>query len=177
MFDIFIVSKGEGSVRLMRNTVNGKVGLTEYEAVVPASEKASTRINALGGVVHTLRQLNNARDKISGIVNIYTVRLVSDAVQRGTFKYWLLDGKTSDGQELNQTELELWEEFVGLYKDMFEFINIKDVSSTSIPQNPRFRVTRDQAVLAIIASMAWDKCPEPAAVDENTVADLEEIPF
>jgi hypothetical protein len=177
MFNIFIVSRGGGAVRIMRNTVNGKVSLTEYEAVVPASEKASTRINALAGVIHTLRQLHDSRDKISGIVNIYTVRLVSDPVQRGTFKYWLLDGKTSDGQELSQTELELWEEFVGLYKDMFEFINIKDVSSTAIPKAPRFRVSREQQVLAKLASMAWDKCPEPATVDENNVADLEEIPF
>ena len=174
MFDVFVVSKGGGAVRIMRNRVNGRVTQTEYE-VLSSGETTSTRVNALGGVVHTLRQLYDARDKISGIVNIYTVRLVSDAVQRGTFKYWLLEGKTSDGREISPAELELWEEFVGLYKDMFEFINIKDISSTAIPKAPRFRVSREQAVLAKLASMAWEKCPEPAV--DDTVADLEEIPF
>lgn len=175
MFDICVVSKGAGAVRLIRG--NGKVTKTEYEAVVPASERASTRVNALGGVVHTLRQLQESRDKITGIVNIYTVGLVSDVVQRGTFKYWLLEKKTSDGQELNPAEIELWEEFLELYTELFSFVNIKDISTASIPQNPRFRVSREQQALAKLASMAWDKCPEPTAVDENTVADLEEIPF
>lgn len=173
MFDVFVVSRGGGAARIMRNRVSGKVTQTEYEEV--ASGERSTRVNALAGVVHTLRQLYDARDKISGIVNIYTVRLVSDIIQRGTFKYWLLDGKTSDGQELSQTELELWKEFLNLYTEMFAVVNIKDISSVNIPKSPRFRITRDQAVLAKLASMAWDKCPEPATV--GTVADLEEIPF
>lgn len=177
MFDVFIVSRGTGAVRIMKNKANGKITQTEYETVVPASERASTRINALGGVVHTLRQLQENRDKITGIVNIYTVGILSDVIQRGTFKYWLLEKRTSDGQELNPAEIELWEEFLELYTSLFAFVNIKDIRTASIPQNPKFRVSREQQVLAKLASMAWDKCPEPAAVDENTVADLEEIPF
>lgn len=174
MFDILIVSKGGGAVRITRNRGNGRVTQTEYETLT-SGERTSTRVNALAGVVHTLRQLQQNSDKITDIVDIYTIRLVSDAVQRGTFKYWLLKGCTSDGQELSPTELELWGEFLSLYTEMFAVVNIKDISSVNIPKSPRFRVSRDQAVLAKLASMAWDKCPEPATV--STVDDLEEIPF
>lgn len=174
MFDIFIVSKGGDSVRIMRNRVNGKVTQTEYEAVT--SGERSTRVNALAGVVHTLMQLNDSRDKISGIVDIYTVRLVSEPVQKGTFKHWLLKGCTSDGREISPAELELWGEFLRLYTSLYALVNIKDISSVSIPRNPRYRVSQEQQMLAKLASMAWDKCPEPA-VDESAVADLEEIPF
>lgn len=171
MFDILIVSKGGGALRLIRNRTSGKVTKTEYEEVA----SGATRVNALKGVVCTLEQIYDTRDKISGVVNIYTVGLVADVVQRGTFKYWLLEGKTSNGQELNPVELELWKKFVELYTKMYGFINIKNISSASVPRNPKFHVSREQQALARLASIAWDECPEPAV--ESDVADLEEIPF
>lgn len=160
MMRIYIAGRSSAVARIMLNTEKNKFTSLEYEAVVPSTVKASTRINCLAGLVHTMRQLQENKDRLKGINVIYVVGLVSDAITKGTFKYWLADGKTSNGEALHETELELWSEFAELYQDLYLNVVIKNISSATLPRNSRFAITNEMRVDDKFSKMVWDLVPE-----------------
>jgi len=160
MFRTYIVGRGENVARVMLNTEKNKYSTLMYEAVVSDSTRASTRINCLAGLVHTMRQLQEHKDKLKGVSVIYVVGMVSDAIQKGTFKYWLLDGKTSNGETLHETEIELWQQFAELYKDMYLNVVIRNISNAVLPRNSRFAITNEMRVDDKFSRMAWELVPE-----------------
>lgn len=160
MFRIYIAGRGGNTARVMFNQEKNKFSSLEYEAVVPSTVKASTRINSLAGLVHTLQQLQEHKDKMNGVSVIYIVGMVSDAITKGTFKYWLIDGKTSNGEALNETEIELWQQFAELYQDLFMNVVIRNISSATLPRNSRFAITNEMRVDDKFSKMVWDLVPE-----------------
>ena len=163
MMRIYIAGRSSAVARIMLNTEKNKFTSLEYEAVVPSTVKASTRINCLAGLVHTMRQLQENKDRLKGINVIYVVGLVSDAITKGTFKYWLADGKTSNGEELHETELELWSEFAELYQDLYLNVVIKNISSAALPRNTRFAITNEMRLDDKMSKLVWEKVPEAGA--------------
>lgn len=160
MFRIYIAGRGGNTARVMLNQEKNKFSSLEYEAVVPSTVKASTRINCLAGLVHTLQQLQEHKDKLKGVSVIYTIGMVADAIIKGTFKYWLLDGKTSNGEALHETELELWSEFAELYQDLYLNVVIRNISSAALPRNTRFAITNEMRLDDKFSKTVWDLVPE-----------------
>lgn len=164
MLRVYIPARGASVSRVVFNQDSAKFSTLEYDSVVPASVKASTRINALAGVVHTLSQFKEKG--VKGITVIFTVGLVADAIQRGTFKYWIADGKTSGGEDLHETELELWKEFASLYQELFLSVVFKNISSASLPRNSRFSITNEMRIDDKYSKLAWDKLPAVGEAEE-----------
>ena len=164
MLRVYIPARGASVSRVVFNQDSAKFSTLEYDSVVPASVKASTRINALAGVVHTLGQFKEKG--LKGIAVIFTVGLVGDAIQKGTFKYWIADGKTSGGEDLNETELELWKEFASLYHELFLSVVFKNISSASLPRNSRFSITNEMRIDDKYSKLAWDKLPAVGEAEE-----------
>lgn len=164
MLRVYIPARGASVSRVVFNQESSKFSTLEYDAVVPASVKASTRINALAGVVHTLSQFKEKG--IKGIAVVFTVGLVSDAITKGTFKYWLASGENSSGEKLNETEVELWNQFAELYSEMYLNVVIKNISSATLPRNTRFAITNEQRIDDKYSKLAWDKLPEVGEAEE-----------
>lgn len=154
---IFIVGRKDAVSRVSFDGKSAKA--QDYEAAVPASVEACTRINCLAVLTRTMEQLSTLDlSKEHEPTVVYTIGMVADAISRGTFKYWLLNaGKKLSGEALNATEMELWTKFSGLYKDMFEHIIIKNVSDCTLPKNSKFTISQDQRLDAEYAEKAWDR--------------------
>ncbi|MCY7866077.1 hypothetical protein [Bacillus atrophaeus] len=164
MLRVYIPARGASVSRVVFNQESAKFSSLEYDAVVPASVKASTRINALAGVVHTLSQFKEKG--VKGISVIFTVGLVADAIQRGTFKYWLESGENNAGEKLHETEMDLWKQFAELYQEMFLSIVFKNISSATLPRNTRFSITNEMRIDDKYSRIAWDKLPEVGEAEE-----------
>jgi hypothetical protein len=167
--NLIIVGRGGEVCRVSNNPVKGTTKLLNYDPCVPANVTGANRINCLSIVVATLQQLKEAKmDEGKDIATIYTVGLVSDMIHNGTFKYWLNGGaKKLDGSDVDEHEIALWTEFVGLYKELFMNVNFKNVSSLNPPKNLRVRLTQDQIALNKLASMAWERvAPAEPVVEE-----------
>lgn len=136
-----------------------KATAQDYTGIVGADVKGSTRINCLSVVVRTMEQL--AEKDLSNETAptlILTVGMVVDSINDGTFKYWLLGGgKKMSGEEVNDTELELWARFAELYKELYMHVTFKDVASIRIPRNPKFAVSMEQRTLNDYIEKAWDR--------------------
>lgn len=173
MLRIYIAGRNGATARVFLNAATGKFSSNEFEPVVPYSMKASTRINCLGALVYTLGELKEKKDNLKGVSAIYTVGMVADAISRGTFKYWLLDGKTSSGEELSQEEIGLWNEFTQLYMELFTNVVIKNISTASLPRTTKYMVTSEMRMDDKYSKLVWDKVPNV----EDSQEEVEDAPF
>lgn len=164
MLRVYIPARGTAVSRLVFNQASSKYAVLEYDSVVGSDVKAATRINALAGLVHTLNQFKEKG--LTGVNVIYTVGLVSDQIQRGTFKYWIAEKKTSSGEPLHETELELWEAFAEVYQDLFLNVVIKNLSSATIRRGSQFAISNEQRIDDKYAQLAWDKLPAVGEAEE-----------
>lgn len=172
--NIMVVSRGGEVCRISQNPSKGTTKKMVYEACVEPSIQGATRINCLSIIVETMRKLKEGKlEETKDIATIYTVGLVSDMVDHGTFKHWMNNGgKKLDGSAVNETELLLWGEFVTLYKELFMNLNFKNISAISIKDNARFRPTKEQIALSKLATMAWESVAEAEPVVEENADGL-----
>ena len=170
--NIIIVGRGEQVTRMVTNGKNAKA--VDYSSVVSENVSGATRINCLAVLVRTLEQLKDKKDKdgLEDVTNIYTISMVVDMVNRGTFKHWAQNSwKKNDGSNVNEVEKELWEKFSDLYIDLFWNVTIKDASTARVPRNPRYQVTQEQRALDFYVRSAWDRVkPVEPTVSENDEA-------
>jgi hypothetical protein len=159
MRTVIIVGRQNSVARIFYDSVARKASAVDYQSVVPEGTQGETRINNLAVVVRTLEQLQEkgiSEEKEPTM--IYTVGMVVDSINKGTFKYWLKNGgKKLDGTAVNTEEMDLWTRFAELYKDMFVDVAFKDVKDGAIPKNPRFQVTKQQRIDAEYIQKAWDR--------------------
>lgn len=125
------------------------------------------RIPALRAVVHSMKQI---LAKPEGISTIYAPGLVADNFARGTFKFWLMDGVTAQGNPLDKEEIDLWVEIANLYTENFAFINIRNISDLKLPKNRKYNVTAEQKTLDALVTKLWDRVPkdtQSGAIEES----------
>lgn len=74
-------------------------------------------------------------------------------ITKGTFKYWILNGKTeSTGKEIPTKELEVWKEFSRLYSQVFtnvSFTSLNFIMSKNIKYNQK-NILFTQAVIGLM---------------------------
>jgi hypothetical protein len=157
--NIVIVGRGDSVSRISYDATARKASAQDYNGIVGADVKGSTRINCLSVVVRTMEQLKEKDlSKETAPTLILTIGMVVDSINDGTFKYWILgDGKKLSGDAVNETELELWNKFAELYKDMYLYVTFKNVSNVKIPKNPRYAISMEQRALNEYAEKAWDR--------------------
>lgn len=98
----------------------------------------SARINCLSRTVDVLKQLTENKNFTENTeIKVFTIGLVADIVNKGTFKKWLRNGGVrSDGTKIPEVELQLWRDFFELFQNNFNSIEIYNVKViTSHKQN------------------------------------------
>lgn len=157
--NIVIVGRGNSVARISYDAVARKASAQDYNGIVATDVQGSTRINCLSVVVRTMEQL--AEKDLSAETTptlILTVGMVVDNINDGTFKYWVLGGgKKLSGDAVNDTELELWNRFAELYKELYLYVTFKNVADIKIPKNPRYAVSMEQRALNDYVEKAWDR--------------------
>ena len=168
--NIVIVGRGNSVARISYDAVARKASAQDYNGIVAAEVKGSTRINCLSVIVRTMEQL--AEKDLSEETNptlILTVGMVVDMINDGTFKYWVLGGgKKLSGEEVNATEIELWNKFADLYKEMYLYVTFKNVADIKIPKNPKFAISMETRALNDYVEKAWDRIKITAPEIEET---------
>jgi len=158
--NVIIVGRGNSISRLIYDPATQKASATDYTGLVNTEIKGSTRINCLSVLVRTLQQLSEKEGFLEETTPtvVYTVGMVADTINNGTFKHWLLgEGKKLNGEAVNESELELWQEFSRLYTELFSHIIIKNVADIRIPKNPRYAISMEQRILNDFVEKAWDR--------------------
>jgi hypothetical protein len=187
-----IVSRGGNTVQVRGSYKSKKYKVDTFESLASGDDISSARTNALSMVVDTIEKAKVIG--IDGIMNVYTIGLVANAAQNGTFKHWLATGTNRDGVELSAKELELWGMFADLMfdKDIGMHVNVLDVPTQNQQQrydrahnsqnqnrgrnNSRQNNQRqnpDYEFLLQITNAAWDKAEAPTA----TVAEVNDADF
>lgn len=178
MRNIIIVGRGNGLTRVTYDSTANKANAKDFTGVIDSRVGASTRINALSIVVLTMEQLFAKKeagelDAEKYPTQIFTLGLVTDMIDNGTFKFWLKSGAKSDGEAIHPDELELWAKFSELYVQMYTDLVFKNVSRLKLPKgNTRYAISNEDRILADYAEKAWDrvKIQVPDLVEEESEA-------
>lgn len=161
---IIIVGKKDFMTKKSFDMVSKKKSKLEeiVRPVVKAEVLGSTRINCLAVIVATMKKIqeNNADGEL---FVIYTLDQFISWID--TAKYWIRDGKKSDGTDVLAAEVELWKEFYTLYKEMFEDVIFKDSSKLRLPKNPKFAISEDQRAFSKELDEIWKLVNEKATTD------------
>lgn len=161
---LFIASNKNGASRIALNEKTRKFSSAVYENVGD-----SARINSLAVVVDSLKEIQEK--DVPGLHVVYAPGVMADAVTDGYFKYWLVTGTNSKGEEIAQEELALWTEFAELYQAMYTNVIVKNIKKASLPKTRRYKVTADQETDNQLQAKAWENLPkvsnETAEVSED----------
>ena len=67
-------------------------------------------------------------EKMTNIATLYVIPTLSDILINGTYKYWLLTGKNSKGQDVDQETLNAFKDFAKLWAEKGMYFTIKNIS-------------------------------------------------
>lgn len=166
-----IATKGIHSARAKVNLENKSAKMIDtYPVFAETTEKACARINALGALIAELKMIKAGlakADAVPTITNIYVIDLISNMVQNGSYKYWLLNGGVnSSNEEINEKELAMWSEFHNMHKELVDVVNIRNISTLNIPVNNRYPVTAEKRILNQYVSKCWEKVLAKVKADD-----------
>lgn len=164
MRTIIIVARGNGMTRVSYDSTTNKANAGDFTGKIPMTVLGATRMNGLALVNSTLRKLKEMKD--AGTLElettptlIWTLGMITDMIDNGTFKYWLKNGgKKNDGTPVHADEVILWNEFAELYTELYMDVTFKNVAKATIPTGrTRYPITQEQRTIAGFAEKAWDR--------------------
>ena len=86
---------------------------------------AGTRLSALRAVMDFISKADT--EKMTNIATLYVIPTLSDILINGTYKYWLLTGKNSKGQDVDQETLNAFKDFAKLWTEKGMYFTIKNI--------------------------------------------------
>lgn len=169
---IYLASKGN-------TTVGAEFDITNNRAVMLKPIQYNSNQAGLAGVrevaLYSLIETIQSTD-FTGVdrpVYMYVITALSDIIANGTYKYWILTGKKSSGEDVDPNELELWKQFHELYTQYGLYIHIKDIHKCLLPKNSRFKPDR-LALAGDTYYKALQKKLQDLGVGSSSVPGLEE---
>lgn len=129
----------------------------------------ATVVNSLYVVMNYLEKIKtevkNAEitgEEVNSIYYVTIPDILYDKISKGTYKNWVLKKSyVNSEREINQLELQLWTQFLNLYKEIFEYVEFKRLSLYNI-KKPKFNVNHIRYVNNVIT-----QCWELIAQHEN----------
>jgi hypothetical protein len=114
-------------------TVLIRLNLTEKRAVMDTydHEGVETRVSALEALISELNKFNLEENNLP--LQLFVNDHMYKNIVNGYYKYWLLTGKTQEGEKIDASELKLWEIFNDIYTMHNIKIIIKSTSEAKIP--------------------------------------------
>lgn len=149
---IFMATKKELTVGVvyMPNEMgaNNKIGKAsriptiEYKHEGIMKGFADTRLSSLTALMKVIRDTckeeedgiagGNENARLTNIVQIFVNRQLFEFINGELYKYWILTGKKSTGDEVSEHELNKLREFVALWKEKGDKFVIKDIFNCRI---------------------------------------------
>lgn len=102
---------------------------TKVELGLPAETEGSSRMNALAGVIATMKEGIPSGE---GIFLFHVNKNLYDAISTGAFKQWIATGNFKNGSKVSKEELTLWAHFVDEYANCFERVEFRNIADASI---------------------------------------------
>lgn len=123
---IFMATQGNhtSGFRVDLNTKKGKRFDYEHDGI-------ETRTSALEAVLSELNSIDLEKE-VKVPVQIFTNDHLYKNIINGYYKYWILTGKTQEGEKVEEDEIALWEMFNELYSAHNLKIIIKSTSEAKI---------------------------------------------
>lgn len=131
----------------------------------------ATRESALYALVEQLKTLDVT--DIDRPVYIYVIKSLHDMIMNGTYKYWILSGKKSNGEDISESEMKLWIEFHTLYTELGLYVHIKDIFGCKLSSGNKFKPSRNALAGDKYAKVLWKKLAD-MGIGSNNIADVEE---
>lgn len=122
---IFMATQGNHTVGVRLNLTEKKAKRFDY-----THEGIETRYSALEGVVSELNNIDLENNNVP--VQLFVNDHLYKNIVNGYYKYWILTGKTNEGEKISDSEIELWEMFNELYSKHNLKIIIKSTSEAKI---------------------------------------------
>ena len=94
---------------------------------------AGTRKSALRAIIEVIESFD-LKEK-DNVAIIYAIPAVSDIITNQTYKYWLMTGKNSKGEDIDAEELKLWKKFYELEGKRGMYYTIKNIFDCRIPDS------------------------------------------
>lgn len=125
---IFMASQSNHTVGIRLNLTEKRASRFEYE-----HEGSETRHSALEGLLSELNNfdLENNNLPLQLFVNDHLYKNIVN----GYYKYWILTGKTQEGEKLGEDEITLWESFNEIYSTHNIKVIIKSTSEAKISES------------------------------------------
>jgi hypothetical protein len=122
---IFMATQGNKTIGVRLNLTEKKANRFEYD-----HDGIETRYSALEGIVSELNKFDLENNTLP--LQIFTNDHLYKNIINGYYKYWILTGKTNEGEKIEESEIELWEMFNEFYSKHNLKIIIKSTSEARI---------------------------------------------
>jgi hypothetical protein len=124
---IFMATQGKKTILIRLNLTDRKAKRFEYD-----HETMETRRSALESLISELSNfdLENNTLPLQLFVNDHLYKNIIN----GYYKYWILTGKTNEGEKIDEEELTLWELFNEIYSEHNLKVIVKSTSEAKISE-------------------------------------------
>lgn len=133
---IYLASESNVTVGVNLNLTERKASKLEY-----TGSTTNTRMTALEAVIGELKKLN--AEELTVPVQMFINAHLYTNIINGYFKYWLMTGKTSEGEEIAPEELTLWEEFLMLNSEKNLLVIYKDSSKATLKHKKKSKYYKE----------------------------------
>lgn len=136
---VFLATKGNitiGAVCSVRENVASKFTAEHKTEQVGL---AGTREVALASLVKAMKLFKASDFKdLERPIEIFVNDSLANIIDKETYKYWLISGKKSDGNDVEASELALWQEFYKLISKNGMYFIFKNLNSAHFKGNPKY---------------------------------------
>lgn len=166
---IFIATQNNVSVGVTLGNAGSKLSATAFKSV---SEKFSTtKLSALEILVSQISHLDyeNIKEPVQIFINDHLYKNIVN----GYYKYWLFTGKTQEGEEIEEEELDMWQAFNEVYSQYNAYLIIKSTSEAKLSEYTKsmegkrsrktgklITITPSQKINDKYSTYCWDKVKE-----------------
>ena len=147
---------------------------TKVELGLPAETEGSSRMNALAGVIATMKEGIPSGE---GIFLFHVNKNLFDAINTGAFKQWIATGNFKNGSKVSKEELTLWAHFIDEYANCFERVEFRNIADASIRDKDGKVVETSSEEFSKaplwkqnnhkLAAGAWETVAESVGLNEN----------
>jgi hypothetical protein len=125
---IFMATQGSHTVGVRLNLTEKKAKRFDYD-----HEGNETRYSALEGLVSELNSFNLEENKLP--LQLFVNDHLYKNIINGYYKYWILTGKTQEGEKISEEEISLWTMFNEIYSVNNLKVIIKSTSEAKISES------------------------------------------
>lgn len=177
--NVIIVGKKDYIIAVNFNDVNDKRPDCVYYngAKLPkqSDEQGATAINSLYVINNYLSKIKSEvlGGRMDQVAYVVVPDIVYDKISKGTYKNWVLKGGyVNSDKEMDALELKLWTNFLGLYSELFAFVEFKRLSLYNL-KKPKFNVNHVKYVNNVIGQ-CWELIAEHENKKLEAILDLAE---